>query len=398
MVKIIGVNGIIPTKEHMAEMATPPYDVIPEGSPLERVLAARPHNLYHVILGHNPKEKLEEMKSLGLLKHIENSIYIVEETWSTGRRIGIIAAAKIAGDKDPLCDRTLLHEQVMESKVRRRVELRQTIGYSFGNILTMTPADINQILEQSIEESEPEYEFIFDLRGTSDMDMIQYRIFEIHDSSDVAAALGKRLAESPLYVADGHHRYTAALLSGQTHYLTHIVEKNNVVILPYNRLVNGSLTFAEVMPKLQQFNLRETNSFGTPEQDNQICIYSGGRAYLLDLPLGEDILSSLGCSQIKEHIYPLIFPEGEPDLSKKKSFSFFPGNRRGLFEMISRVDIGEYNMAIALRAVTPWQVIKIADLNYNNGKVDHPMPAKATCYDPKSLTGPALNNFGNQFP
>src|SRR5690606_32664021 len=98
-----------------------------------------------------------------------------------------------------------------------------------------------------------------DFKGWNDLHGIASRIFRVPEASPAGHALRSAVAANPLYIADGHHRYHAALLNGQTHAMAYIVEKAR--ILAYNRVINGRAGFEDIMATL---DLKPAPAFATP--------------------------------------------------------------------------------------------------------------------------------------
>ena len=54
MVATIGLTGLRPNPPRASAIASPPYDVIKPGTPLEKLLAEQSSSLFHIILGDQP--------------------------------------------------------------------------------------------------------------------------------------------------------------------------------------------------------------------------------------------------------------------------------------------------------------------------------------------------------
>ena len=67
------------------------------------------------------------------------------------------------------------------------------------------------------------------------------KLWRVPEASELGRAIQASVGEHALYIADGHHRYHAALKNGQTHLLAYVTEEAR--ILAYNRVVNGVTRF-----------------------------------------------------------------------------------------------------------------------------------------------------------
>lgn len=234
MVKIQALTGYRPISENIAEVVTPPYDVF--NDTLKALCKARHYSLYHVILGQEPALAWSKLMAV-MQEDTIPSFYMYEEKRPDGsRRTGVLAAAKIGPD---IFD----HEETKELKVQGRLKLAQTTSYSFGPVLTLTESDISKVLNKAKKEENQLYEFVSDFGGFSDLDGIINRIFRIKADSPEGMELIKRIRKNPLFIADGHHRYEAAVLNGQQYFLTHISEAKSVRIQAYNEVIKGTVKF-----------------------------------------------------------------------------------------------------------------------------------------------------------
>jgi uncharacterized protein (DUF1015 family) len=94
------------------------------------------------------------------------------------------------------------------------------------------------------KSSSPVYEFTSDFGGNTDLHGVANRVWKVPADSKLGQQIVAAVATTPLYIADGHHRYHAALKHGQTHFLTYITDEAQ--ILAYNRVLRGPKSWAEV--------------------------------------------------------------------------------------------------------------------------------------------------------
>src|SRR5262245_25817202 len=130
MVATMGLVGLRPAPEKVADVTSPPYDVIKKGSELEKLLAARESSLYHVILGAEPQAAFERMRASGaLVPDDEPAYYVYEQRWGDKQRTGVFVAAEVT----PYSARQIIrHEKTFDDKVKGRIALAKATGHTFG--------------------------------------------------------------------------------------------------------------------------------------------------------------------------------------------------------------------------------------------------------------------------
>jgi uncharacterized protein (DUF1015 family) len=167
------------------------------------------------------------------------------------------------------------HEKVFDEKVKGRIALTEAIGYTVGPIFLLTKSPINTVLESVVQKHSPLYELTTDLEGLNDLHGIHSRVFRVAESTSEYKELQSLVGQNPLYIADGHHRYHAALKNNQTHVLSYIVEKAS--IQAYNRVITGKQKFADIVAQLA---LEPSAEFQTPKK-HEFAIYHQGKSYVL---------------------------------------------------------------------------------------------------------------------
>jgi uncharacterized protein (DUF1015 family) len=374
MVATVGLRGYRPAPEHVASVTAPPYDVIKPGSKLESRLQMDPASLYHITLGDRPKEAFDRLVREGLLvEDDEPAFYVYEQRWEGGARTGVMLAAEVAPYE---AHKVIRHEKTFDHKVKGRIALREAIGLSVGPVFHLTRAPIGPLLEEA-KQGEPVYELDTDLGGLNDLHGIHSRVFRVPEASELGKRLTEALAPHPLYIADGHHRYHASLLHGQTHHLCYVT--GDARIQAYNRVVNGVRKFVDVRDALE---LEAVDSFHTPPK-HAFCLYDGKGSYLLrakEVP--EDVVGRLDCSILERELYPHLGLTHDMIIDLNH-FDYYPES--ALEDMKEVVDRGEYDLAIALHPVSLDELMAVADAGLQNP--DIVMPEKSTFFAPKILSG-----------
>ncbi|MFW6067566.1 MAG: DUF1015 family protein [Myxococcota bacterium] len=374
MVEAIGLRGLRPAPEHVTRVSAPPYDVIKPGSKLEARLQKEPASLYHITLGDRPKEALDRLRGEGfLVEDDEPAYYVYEQRFGDEARTGVLLAAEVS----PYEERKIIrHEKTFDHKVKGRIALREAIGLSVGPVFHLTRAPIAALLEEA-KQGTPLYEFDTDLGGISDLHGIHNRVFRVPEASDLGRRLKEALAPHPFYIADGHHRYHASLLHGQTHHLCYVTSEAR--IQAYNRVVNGVKPFAELKGQL---DLEPAGGFATPPK-HAFCLYDGEGSYLLRAKtVPQDVVGRLDCSILERELYPALGLTHDMIIDPAH-FDYYPES--ALEDMKEVVDRGDYDLAIALHPVSLDELIAVADAGLENP--DIVMPEKSTFFAPKILSG-----------
>ncbi len=375
MVEIEGLIGLRARPEHVARLATPPYDVIKEGSPLAARLAANPDSLYHVILGPEPAQALDGLIERGVLvTDDEPAYYVFEQRWGAGEsRTGVYAAVEVT---DYAEGRVIRHEKTFDAKVKGRIALAQATKHTIGPVFLLTRAALSPLLERA-KSAAPLYDFTSDFGGGTDLHGVASRVWRVPAQGELGRAIASTLAPHPLYIADGHHRYHAALRNGQSHLLAYITPEAR--ILAYDRVVNGVRPFAEAKSELA---LEPTEAFATPPKHAFALYTRAGRSLVRAKDGPDDVVGRLDCAILERELYPLLGLTHE-HIVDPAHFDYYPES--ALDEMKAVVDEGRYELAIALHPVSIGELIAVADAGLEDPNVV--MPEKSTFFSPKILSG-----------
>ncbi len=374
MVATIGLIGLRPAPEHATRLASPPYDVIKPGTPLEARLKAEPASLYHVILGDSPADALARLERDGfLLADEEPSYYVYEQRWGEESRTGVFVAAEVS---EYAAHQIIRHEKTFDEKVKGRLSLRRETGHSFGPVFVITEAPIAELLEEA-KLREPLYAMTTDLGGISDLHGIEGRVFRVPEASDLGRRLQAALLPDPFYIADGHHRYHASLKNGQGHFLCYVTSEAR--ILAYDRVVRGVRPFSEVR---EQLDLVEVDEFRTPAI-RSFCLYTREGCWELAAKrVPEDVVGGLDCAILERELYPLLGLDHSMVVDPKH-FDYYAESQ--LDEMKAAVDRGDYDLAIALHPVSIDALMAVANAGLEDAEIV--MPEKSTFFAPKILSG-----------
>ena len=308
----------------------PPED-IPSNEWAQALTAGRPYHSVRLEM-HDPDttdrfaaagERFRQWLREGVLVRDEQpAFYAYEHEYLLGntrrRRRGFFAALRLA---DPADGVVLPHEETLPHNVAVRLALLRGIRANLSAVYTLVEDEgrLARILD-AVMAAPPAESGLDDEGGC-------HRLWVVTDPS-VIAALQATVAGRPLYIADGHHRYTAALIyrderraatgdAGAAEYvLTHIasVEDPGIMVMPIHRVVrvlNGS-TWDEVVGHLREhFSVSqaplppEDPASGVAAQIARLDALGGPPAYLLLEP-GARRLTTLRVRQWDqvEHVLP----------------------------------------------------------------------------------------------
>jgi len=203
----------------LALVTAPPYDCITPDE-WEELYRTHPHNIVRLILNRrepgddatrNPCTRaadfLEKWKRAGILvRDAEPSLYLYQQEFEVeGRpylREGILARVGL----EPFgTGRIYPHEETMPGVRAERLELLRHVRANLSPIFSLYPDPENLVthLVHEVIHCEP-------LAQTVDSDGVVHRLFASSDPG-LAERVAEVMADVPLYIADGHHRYETAL-------------------------------------------------------------------------------------------------------------------------------------------------------------------------------------------
>ncbi len=412
MVKIKPFKGIRPPRQHAAEVASRPYDVL---NSEEARREATEKSLLHIIKPEIDFEPIADEHSEEVYrKAVENfarwreegwlvqddteKYYVYAQTMDGRTQYGLVAACHF---EDYLEGRIKKHELTRPDKEEDRMIHVRNQNANIEPVFLSYPAraEIDAIVREVVENNEPEYDFTaadgFGHRfWVIDDESTQRRITEIFDTIPA------------LYVADGHHRTAAAARVGQEKmngnarhtgdeeycfFLAVIFPDDQLKIIDYNRVVRdlNGLTPAGLLSALEKDFVVEEK--GTqpyrPAELHNFAMYLDGRWYSLTAKAGtyddNDPIGVLDVTILSNRVLNELL--GIADLRTDKRIDFV-GGIRGLGELQRRVDSGEMKVAFALYPVSMKQLIDIAD----TGNI---MPPKTTWFEPKLRSGLVIHSL-----
>ncbi len=204
----------------MKAVVTPPHDIIsPEEQ--EEYYGTHPQNMIRLILGKTFPEDTDAdnrytraAKSFRtwldddiLQRDGEPAFYVTEMDYTIDEqvrtRLGFVAAVELHEFEEGIIRP---HEKTFSKTTTDRLNLMEACKTNFSPIFSLfadPPNEISELLRTAIQPLPPDQDFE-DLQG------FHHRLWRITDPK-IQREIGQRLADRPVYIADGHHRYGTAL-------------------------------------------------------------------------------------------------------------------------------------------------------------------------------------------
>lgn len=412
----------------LSNLIAPPYDVLDQAQK-DRYQAKNPHNIVAVDLPHMPPKSigpdsayaksntiLQSWLASGVLERDRRpAIYPYAQTYTHGgktyHRRGFFATVRLSPFGQ---GQVVPHEKTYEGAILDRLKLTQATSLQISPVfgLFSDPRnDVNNILYRGL--GQPEF--------TAMLDGVQNDLWNVHDT-EIENQVIDLMKSTPIYIADGHHRYTMALkyqsdamaLTGGKLPADHpanfclfalvSMQDPGLLILPTHRLIGGLShfdidTFRDVVrgnfeveatdlaeSELEQFtrglDAKEAHTFGLFDGKTR-------RLYLLRLK-NLDVLKQYEPGQseawrrldvailqrylLDEILQPRFAQGGELSKGYTADPSLIAGS----------VDGKKYQIALLLK---PTPLSALEEL----GKYKEVMPQKSTYFFPKLATGMVLN-------
>ncbi len=429
MAQIRPFNGIRYASELNAQFANliaPPYDVLDEPGK-KRLQNRHPNNIVHVDLPFMPPKAagpdalyqqaastLQAWLGAGVLhRDPRPCLYPYSQTYQHGgrsfHRRGFIALVKLSpfgeGEVVP-------HEQTYKGPIEDRLKLMQHTGVQLSPIFGLFSDPRNEVTNLLYKNlSRPQ------LSGT--LEDVRNDLWHANDANTINEVTDL-LKARPVYIADGHHRYTTALQYQQmmaqngplpvnhpANYCMFVLvgmQDPGLLILPTHRLIGGMANFdinrlravvgsnftidLAQSPPGDTLKLAElvahgpVHTFGLYDgRSKQGYILKLNRHFVLDTlePKRSQAWRELDVAilqryLIDEVIKPTFCGTGEPNRGYTADASAIAGT----------VDGSVYQIALLLQA-TPLHALE------HLGKQNEVMPQKSTYFFPKLATGMVLN-------
>ena len=410
--------------ENVSDLIAPPYDVLDEKG--KAALAARhPNNIVTVDLPHLPPKTvgpdetyvganavLQAWLRAGVLKQDERrAFYPYTQTYAHGgrnyHRRGFIVLVKLSPFGD---GHVVPHEKTYASAIEDRLKLTRATGVQLSPIFGLFSDPKNEVTNLL-------YRNIGLPEQTGTIDGVKSDLWRVRDSETENTVMDL-MGHKPIYIADGHHRYTMALQYKKeaedanggplppTHpanycmFVLVAMQDPGLVILPTHRLIGGMQGFnldalkATISPNFDVTEMAvspermteavDSLAHGTP---HHFGLYDGQtrRLYSLKLknldvlkrldPNKSDAWRRLDVAILQRYLLDeVLHPKFGGGKELTKGYTAYAN------EVAPQVDGGKYQIALLLRA-TPLHALE------ELGKHKEVMPQKSTFFYPKLATG-----------
>jgi len=259
-----------------------PYDRVRNGLQ-DKYYEMSPHNIVRLIKGREQTGDGENdnvfirardtyrswLKERILLREQMPALYVLRQTFTlpdggVGTRLALMAALKLSRFDEGI---VLPHEGTLPATVEGRLELRRATGVGFGSIFMLHSGGRIDHLLASTTAQPP----AFALREFHEHDVKQ-ELWVLTDPGMISALSAEIALQRGLIIADGHHRYEAALQyrdevrarhtdaspdAAFNYCLVTLVSMDNsdLVILPTHRLIHAyrRMNAAEALRRAEEY-------------------------------------------------------------------------------------------------------------------------------------------------
>jgi uncharacterized protein (DUF1015 family) len=263
----------------------PPYDVLDQG-PKENLLQRDPHNIVAIDLPvtppktvgpdsayHEAGQTFRHWLDSGVLQRsAQPAVFAYEQEYQiegkTFRRCGLFANLQLQEFNQP--NGIYRHEMTIQSGLDDRYKLMEAteaqLSPIFG-IYSDRAGRVTRQLDEHFEKRAP------DFYGVTDHDDVIHRCWRIEDQLAIAE-LQQFFADTSVFIADGHHRYTTALEYHRNHkdmpaavsclFVLVAAEDPGMIVLPTHRVIHNMQGFEmdswlEQLAKSEQITVKPTD-------------------------------------------------------------------------------------------------------------------------------------------
>ena len=404
--RIRAFSGLIPRADLVAELASPPYDVL-DTAEARRIIAEQPRSFlrtvraeatlpddtdtYSPAVYEQARKNFAQMQADGeLVRESAPQIYLYRQIMGGHVQTGLTA---LCHADDYVAGLIKKHEKTRPDKEDDRVRLNTALSAHIEPVfLAFESTPQIAALMDSAAQTAPLFDF-------TAPDGVQHTFWRMPDADAVSKAFA---AVAHSYIADGHHRSAGAARVGLAKRQANpqhtgeedynwfpavLFPQDQLQILPYNRLITdlNGLHPEEFLVRVGHACRLQPSAPPVPDQPGRVSMYLGGHWLGLefDLPAGADPVSRLDVSLLQDNILAPILGIDDPRTSKRIGFV---GGIRGTDYLRQQVDTRHAAVAFSLHPVTMRQLMDIADA----GQI---MPPKSTWFEPKLRSGLFIHTF-----
>ncbi|MFH1045712.1 MAG: DUF1015 domain-containing protein [Candidatus Omnitrophota bacterium] len=394
----------------IGKVVTEPYDVI-SPQQQEAYYQLHPNNVIQLILGkrfpgdtdrdnqYTRARKIfkDWQKEKVLLRDQAESIYIYTQTYTSAlgqkTRTGFVALMKL---EDFAKNAVLPHENTFAHPVQDRSTLLKTVRANLSPIFALfgdPKLAITTLLKRYTKAEAPIFCF--------EKDGVTHRLWRLSDKKSIAA-IKRALKDKQIFIADGHHRYEAALSNKKDYnyvmtYFTATTDPG-LTILPTHRVVkiNEQQKIPTLIKHLQKnFTFRhfsaaeELLSFleQAPQRQSVFGVYAKGEGFFSLMLTKNPPAKKLAQKNhfVRDNLDAAILHR--EILGKNSGLTLAEDDilyTRDSKEAVQLVQSNKYQLAFFLRPPTIEQVTKVA-------RAGERMPHKTTYFYPKVFSGLVIN-------
>jgi uncharacterized protein (DUF1015 family) len=413
MITIKPFRGLRPNEEKAAQVASPPYDVLSsrearemaQENPISFLHVNKPEidlpqdtDQYANIVYNTGRDNLQKFINDGILVQDEKeSIYIYRQIWKGHVQTGYVCLSSVA-DYD--AGHVKKHEFTRPQKEADRTKLIDVMNAQVGPVFLLYKSETTlDGLLTKITEASPLIDF-------TSPDDVTHQLWVVDEAEMLNQITDGFKNLDATYVADGHHRSASASNVCKSrkeknpnhtgnepynYFLSVIFPENQLMILPYNRVVKdlNGLDKSAFMEKLaEKFEYKKMDIVFEVACKHSFGMYIDGDWYSLTPVKGSfqnnDLLENLDVNILMKNLLEPVLGIGNPRTDPRIDFV---GGIRGNAELSRLVDSGKYAVAFALYPTSVENLIEVADA----GEV---MPPKSTWFEPKLRSGMVSHLLG----
>ena len=325
-----------------------------------------------------------------LIRESEPRFYVYRQQMGGHAQHGVVGCCHI---EDYERDVIRKHEKTRDDKEQDRTRHVDALGANAGPVFLAfrdVPA-IDELIRRA-EQAPPVFDF-------TSVDGVQHSAWKVEATAECVQAFDK---VPVCYIADGHHRASAAVNVGRARrkanpghtgaeeynrFLGVLFPASQLRILPINRCVLGfnGLSQEAFLRRVRQSFAVTPHASAEPPSPGHVSMYLGGAWWGLSWasePAGDPV-SGLDVSVLQDRLFDPILGIKDPRRDERIEFV---GGIRGTEDLVARVRAGRAAAAFSMFPVTMGEVMAIADA----GRI---MPPKSTWFEPKLRSGLFVHTF-----
>ena len=411
-----------PRKVDLRRVTAPPYDII-SSSDQSFFYRRSPYNAVRLILGEkrpgdnrrnnrNIRAALFFRRWLGegvLREDVSPAVYVYRQRYKIGGKtyspLGFIALSRLEEFRKK---KVLPHEVIFSRYKNDRLNLLKATAANFESILALYPGktEVRKILRTGAR-GQP-------LLRVLDTSKVEHVVYPLREKSAINA-IRRALSEEKIFIADGHHRYQAALSywreksrrgekkEGIRYLLTTFMEmdEKDLLLFPTHRVVKKApdfsfASFRQAVSPLFSLSREKPDRIMSKlktagGKSPSFALLIGDKTFILSLKQGIDPSGIIREKKSREWkkldvaiLQHLIFPHILGSAADDRIFYTRDGK-----EAFDLVRSGKYPMAFLLNPPSMEQVRDIASRGEK-------MPPKTTYFYPKLLSGLVMRSMNGK--